>query len=115
MPLRDAWAYDEGLLGQQLGLGKAVLAFVFLLTSACWEWHAFAAAPVFLVVMVWHPGLIVLQHLLELVGIIACTNLQLVHASILGEDVRFVSITPDALGYVAELLVFFEGGPLLLD
>ena len=50
--MRDAWAYDEGLLGQQLGLRKAVLAFVFLLISACWEWHAFAAAPVFLVVMV---------------------------------------------------------------
>ena len=52
VPLRDSWAYDEGLLGQQLGLRKPVLAFVFLLPATCWERHTLAAAPVFLVVMV---------------------------------------------------------------
>ena len=107
--------YKEGLVGQQLRLRKAVLAFVSLLDPTCWERYSLAAASVLLVVMVHHSGLIVLQHLIVLFGIFDCFNLQVVHASTIGKNVRFVSITPDACRYVAELLVFFEGGPLLLD
>ena len=115
MPLCDARAYDEGLLGQQLGLRKAMLAFVLLLPATCWERPALAAVLVLLVVMVLHSGLIVLQHLVELFGIVVRTCRQVVHAAIFRPDVGFLSVLPYALRYVAELLVVFEGGPLLLD
>ena len=115
VPLCDARTYDEGLLGQQLGFRKAMLAFVFLLPATCRERPALAAALVLLVVMVLHSGLIVLQHLVELFGIVVRACRQVVHAAMIRPDVGFLSVLPYALRYVAELLVVFEGGPLLLD
>lgn len=92
-----------------------MLAFVFLLPATCWERPALAAALVLLVVVVLHSGLIVLQHLVELFGIVVRARLQVVHAAIMRPDVGLLPVQPHALRYVAELLVVFESGPLLLD
>ena len=53
--------------------------------------------------------------LIEFVLVIASTYLQLVHADSISVDVKVRLVLPYKLWYPAELLVVFEGGPLLLD
>ena len=98
--LRDTWAYDKGLLCQQLGLREAMLALIFLLGATCWERLAFAVA-VLLVVVVLNSGLSVLQCLVELLGVIVCASLEFVHAGLFSIDVRRVLVLPYAPRYVA--------------
>ena len=100
MLLRDTRAYDKGLLCQQLGLRKAVLALVLFLGATRWERFAFAAL-VLLVVVVLHSCLGVLQCLIELLGVIVCTCLQVIRADPVGIDVRRIPVLPYALRYVA--------------
>ena len=91
-----------------------MLALVLLLGATRWERFAFAVL-VLLMVVVLHSGLGVLQCLIELLGVVFCTFLQVVRAGPISIDVRLIPVLPYALRYVAYLPVVCESGPLFLD